>query len=185
MKINFATSLTLMRLVFIPILIILFYCQFPGSRILCGCLFALSSITDYFDGYIARNYNQQSKFGAFLDPVADKLSVGVALILLVEQHHAAYMTIPAVIIVGRELVISALREWMAELGQRASIAVSYVGKVKTCTQMAAISFLLGYKTGIWNWLDWSGLILIYVASLLTLWSMWQYLKIAWPSLMES
>lgn len=182
MKLNIPNTLTLFRIVLIPILVILFYWHFPGSRIICACIFALACVTDWFDGYLARVTHQESAFGAFLDPVADKLIVAVALVLVVEQHHVAFVSIPALVIIGREIVISALREWMAELGKRAQISVSYIGKVKTTAQMGAITFLLAYKTGKWDILDYLGILLIYIAAILTLWSMILYLKAAWPHL---
>lgn len=135
------------------------------------------------DGYLARTLNQTSPFGAFLDPVADKLLVAITLILLVAEKDMDYIAIPAVIIVGREIVISALREWMAELGKRASVAVSFVAKFKTIMQMIALGLLIVFHPER-SWLGVIGLILLYLSALLTIWSMFVYLKIAWPELME-
>lgn len=122
--------LTLMRIVLIPIFIIVFYLPVPWAHGLAAAIFALASFTDWLDGYLARKLEQISPFGAFLDPVADKLLVACSLLLLVGEKDVGYITIPAIVIVGREIVISALREWMAEIGSRASVTVSYIGKIK-------------------------------------------------------
>lgn len=180
---TFANQLTLFRIVLIPLLVVVFYLPFWWSFPLASLLFALAAVTDWLDGYVARRYNQSTPFGAFLDPVADKLMVAVALVLLVGVHGSAWFVIPAVVIVGREIVISALREWMAELGKRASVAVSYIGKVKTTMQMLAIIVLLAFDPEqYWGW-SMLGYVLLYVAAGLTLWSMVVYLKAAWPELM--
>ena len=180
---NIPNILTSFRIVLIPVLVLVFYLPFHWSYLACAGIFGIAAITDWFDGYLARKLNQSTPFGAFLDPVADKLMVVVALGLLIEHFDSWYFTLPALIIIGREIVISALREWMAELGKRASVAVSMVGKVKTVLQMIAIllllliedpalvdiKFLLAFAT-------------FYTAALLTLWSMLVYLKAAWPAL---
>lgn len=141
-------------------------------------IFIMAALTDWLDGYLARKWNQTSAFGRFLDPVADKLMVAAALIILVQWHPTISMAIAAIVIISREITISALREWMAELGQRTSVAVSYVGKIKTTMQMAAITvFLLN-----WQSLETLGYVLLYGAVFLTLWSMFIYLKAAWPYL---
>jgi CDP-diacylglycerol---glycerol-3-phosphate 3-phosphatidyltransferase len=174
--------LTLFRICLIPAFVLFFY--FPGKigHILATCVFALAALTDFIDGYLARNLNQTTKFGAFLDPVADKLMVGIALILVVGELGAAYIAIPAAIIVGREIVISSLREWMAEIGKRASVAVSFVGKIKTALQMFALLFLLMHYPGHDKGFLFFGAILLYASAALTLWSMYVYLKIAMPDL---
>ncbi|MGE3920713.1 MAG: CDP-diacylglycerol--glycerol-3-phosphate 3-phosphatidyltransferase, partial [Gammaproteobacteria bacterium] len=136
------------------------------------------------DGIVARMLEQTTPLGEFLDPVADKLMVAVALILIVGEKSLYFITIPAAIIVGREIAVSALREWMAELGKRASIAVSYIGKAKTLIQMLAVTLLLIYKPGEHWSLLLSGYTLLYLAAILTLWSMFVYLKAAWPALTE-
>ncbi|MCD9460044.1 CDP-diacylglycerol--glycerol-3-phosphate 3-phosphatidyltransferase [Marinibactrum halimedae] len=182
---NLANQLTLLRIVLIPALILVFYLPFAWSAFLSALIFSVAAITDWADGYIARKYNQTTPFGAFLDPVADKLMVAVALVLLVEVHASPWFAIPAVVIVGREIVISALREWMAELGKRASVAVSNVGKVKTTFQMIAIIVLLLFRPGVSDWMTWLGYITLYVAASLTLWSMVIYLRAAWPELSPS
>lgn len=147
-------------------------------------VFVLASITDFFDGYFARKYQTESKLGAFLDPVADKLTVTTALIILLQDHPTIFMMIATAIIIGREITISALREWMAELGSRGVVNVAMVGKIKTVFQMVAIGFLL-YEADLWFIPVYNtGLILLYVAAALTLYSMYVYLKAAWP-LMKS
>lgn len=176
--------LTLIRILLIPVLVVFFYLPFEHSRLVCAAVFAVASITDWLDGYLARSLNQISPLGKFLDPVADKLIVSVALVLLVSEHVFPYLAIPAAIIVGREVVISALREWMAELGKRASVAVSYIGKVKTALQMIAITLLLSYRPGdeIFGGI---GYVMLYVAAVLTIWSMCLYLKAAWLEISKS
>lgn len=179
---NIPNLLTLFRIVLIPVLVLFFYLPYTETHIISAILFALGGLTDWLDGFIARKFQLTSPLGEFLDPVADKLMVAVALVLLVGQHNFPYLAIPSAVIVGREIVISALREWMAELGKRASVAVSYVGKIKTAIQMLAIVCLLLYTphgTLIWGVL---GYILLYIAAILTIWSMFMYLKTAWPLL---
>lgn len=144
-------------------------------------IFGLAAVTDWLDGYLARALDQGTPFGAFLDPVADKLMVAVALVLLVEQFSVWWFTIPGMVIIGREIGISALREWMAELGNRASVAVSYVGKVKTTLQMIAILILLAVTPGYGEIMLYTGTVLLYLAAVLTLWSMLVYIRAAWSS----
>lgn len=169
----------------IPILVLVFYWPFENHQQVAAGIFAVAAITDWFDGYIARKLAQMTEFGAFLDPVADKLMVVVALVLLVEQHDTILFTLAACVIIGREIVISALREWMAELGQRTSVAVSYIGKIKTFVQMVAIIALLALEPTVHP--EWMGIIaygMIYAAAALTLWSMVIYLKAAWKVIGE-
>lgn len=173
--------MTLARIIMIPIFILAFYLPFPWASVLAAGLFALACFTDWLDGFLARQLEQSSSFGAFLDPVADKLLVSTSLLLLVGPRHVPYITLPAIVIVGREIVISALREWMAEIGQRVSVAVSYMGKVKTLIQMLAIFLLVAYAPTE-SWFGVGGVILLYVAAGLTIWSMVVYLAIAWPEL---
>jgi CDP-diacylglycerol--glycerol-3-phosphate 3-phosphatidyltransferase len=143
-------------------------------------IFVLAAITDWFDGYLARALNQSSAFGRFLDPVADKLMVAAALIVLVQWQPTITMAFAAIVIISREITVSALREWMAELGARTNVAVSTVGKYKTAFQMIAITvFLLN-----WQPIEWIAYILLYTAVILTLWSMFIYLKAAWPYLKQ-
>lgn len=174
---NFPNLLTLSRIILIPVIVAVFYLPFGWSAIASAAIFAVAALTDWLDGYLARRWNQMTPFGAFLDPVADKLMVAIALTLLIEEHHIIWLTIPAMIIIGREIVISALREWMAEMGKRASVAVSFIGKIKTTAQMVAIVLLLANPPGIG--LVNIGLGLLYLAAVLTLWSMFIYLKAAW------
>ncbi|WP_133140134.1 CDP-diacylglycerol--glycerol-3-phosphate 3-phosphatidyltransferase [Legionella genomosp. 1] len=173
--------LTLFRIVLIPVFIIVFYLPFSWSRGLAAIIFALAGFTDWLDGYVARKMKLMSPFGAFLDPVADKLLVACTLLLLVGARDVDYITLPAIVIVGREIVISALREWMAEVGSRASVTVSYIGKVKTTLQMAALVLLVAFDPT-QSWWGLIGFILLYVAAILTIWSMVIYLSIAWPEL---
>ena len=173
--------LTLMRIVLIPIFIGVFYLPFDSAHTAAAIIFALACFTDWLDGFLARRLKQMSPFGAFLDPVADKLLVASTLLLLVAAKDIHYIVLPAIVIVGREIVISALREWMAEVGSRASVAVSYIGKVKTAMQMIALILLIAFppETTI---LGVVGFILLYVSAILTIWSMVAYLMIAWPEL---
>lgn len=175
--------LTFGRIILIPIFIGVFYLPFHWAKIASATIFAIASFTDWLDGYFARKLDKMSVFGAFLDPVADKLLVATSLLLLVSSNDINYITIPAIIIVGREIVISALREWMAEIGSRASIAVSYIGKIKTVVQMVALVLLLANRP-IDNYWGGAGFVLLYIAAFLTLWSMFVYLHIAWPILVR-
>ncbi|HWV16644.1 MAG TPA: CDP-diacylglycerol--glycerol-3-phosphate 3-phosphatidyltransferase [Cellvibrio sp.] len=175
-----ANQLTLLRIIFIPLFVVIFYLPFKWAHLSCAVLFTLAAITDWLDGYVARKYNQSTSFGAFLDPVADKLMVAIALLLLVSIHHdSAWFVSAAAVIVGREIVISALREWMAEIGQRASVAVSFIGKVKTTLQMVAIIVLLADMEILYG----VGYVALGGAAFLTLWSMILYLRAASPFLL--
>jgi len=174
---NIITSL---RVILIPVLVLVFYLPFEWRHLAATLIFIIAGISDWLDGYIARKWDQHTEFGAFFDPVADKLIVAVALILLIEEHASIWLTIPAMVIIGREIVISALREWMAELGKRTSVAVSFVGKLKTTLQMAAIIVLLLDAPN--SLVAQLGLVLLYLAVVLTLWSMFVYLRAAWADL---
>lgn len=185
MQWNIPNTLTWLRIMMIPLFVGIFYLpegMLPHETRDCyaALLFALAAVTDWLDGYLARALNQTSSFGAFLDPVADKLMVAAALIVLVEFGRVG--AVVALIIIGREIAISALREWMAGLGKRQSVAVAMIGKIKTVAQMAAILFLLFWQPI--GPLDSKiiGSILIYVAAFLTLLSMAYYLKAAWPQI---
>ncbi|MDO6681100.1 MULTISPECIES: CDP-diacylglycerol--glycerol-3-phosphate 3-phosphatidyltransferase [unclassified Oceanobacter] len=180
---NVPNMLTVGRIAMIPLMVVSYYWLGWGGKSWAAGLFALAAITDWFDGYLARKLNQATPLGAFLDPVADKLIVAAALMVLVEDYAVSWMTIPAMIIVGREIVISALREWMAELGKRANVAVSGLGKIKTALQMVSIIMLLASREH--PMLEWMGIVLLYGAAVLTLWSMLIYLKAAWPQLRGS
>jgi CDP-diacylglycerol--glycerol-3-phosphate 3-phosphatidyltransferase len=187
---NIPNVLTLARIILIPIFLLIAY--WPPAigvggheggmtrHIILTGLFVLAAITDWLDGYLARALNQSSAFGRFLDPVADKLMVAAALVVLVQWQPTIGMAFAAIVIISREITISALREWMAELGARTSVAVSYVGKLKTTFQMIAISvFLLNWKP-----IEPLAYVLLYTAVVLTLWSMVIYLKAAWPWLKQ-
>lgn len=196
---HFPNILTILRIIFIPIFIGLYYYEnLPHHEIQAGTqtanfysflVFTLAAITDLFDGYLARKYQQTSKFGAFLDPVADKLIVCSALVLVVEHFShknpwVAYswiVTAPALIIIAREILISALREWMAELSKRATVSVSWIGKWKTAIQMIAIAGIIWQQA---EWMVYSSLTLLYVAAVLTIISMVQYLHAAWQDLIS-
>lgn len=178
---NIPNALTWLRIVIIPFFLLAFYLPFSYSRIIAAFLFLLAAVTDWLDGFLARQLKQSSAFGAFLDPVADKLMVAAALILLVSQYPNPVMAIPGIVIVSREIVISALREWMAELGKRAVVKVSMIGKIKTAVQMIALLVLISQPTGMTP-LVVTGFILMYAAVLLTLWSMLVYLFFAWKVL---
>lgn len=181
---NIPTVLTLLRIALIPVFVAAFYMPVSWANLATAALFVVAGITDWFDGYLARRLNQTSPFGAFLDPVADKLMVAAALVLLVQSHPTAWLAVPAVVIIGREIAVSALREWMAELGSRARVAVSVLGKYKTAAQMVALVLLL-YRDPIAGLpVQTLGFALLYIAAGLTLWSMAVYLRAAWPTLMS-
>ena len=180
MPVNIPNALTMLRIFLIPVLVVVFYLPFKHHLVVAAGIFAFGAVTDWFDGYLARRLGQMTAFEAFLDPVADKLMVVIALVLLVERHDTLLFTLAACVIIGREIVISALREWMAELGQRTSVAVSYIGKVKTGFQMVAITALLAIDPARdESWLLALSYVVLYTAAMLTLWSMFIYLKAAW------
>ena len=185
MPFNIPNALTWGRILLIPLLVGVFYAPHHWltpyeQNVIATVIFILAAVTDWFDGYLARTLGQTSAFGAFLDPVADKLMVAAALLVLVQLDRLDALI--AFIIIGREIAISALREWMAKIGKARSVAVSFVGKVKTVAQMVAIPMLLFH--GKWLGLNMQviGGWLIWLAALLTLWSMAYYLKMAWPQL---
>lgn len=189
MKYNFATVLTISRLLAIPLVVVFYWLPFALTHEVSALLFIYACLTDWLDGYVARNYAQMSRFGQFLDPVADKLLVAMVLVILLGNLKGNWLIWPAAIIIGREIVISSLREWMAEVGKRTSVAVNQVGKLKTVLQMSALGTLLwyqpdgmGFSVGAGFWVYQLGLGLLYVAAILTLWSMCMYLKTAWPDL---
>ena len=180
---NIPNLLTVLRVLLIPCFILLFYMPYQWSYMAASSVFAVAAATDWLDGYLARRLQQSTPFGAFLDPVADKLMVAVALVLLVQTHANFWLTLPAAVIIGREIVVSALREWMAELGARAHVAVSNLGKWKTAAQMLALVILLGNPPAVTFWVI-LGYGLLLVAAGLTLWSMVHHLLAAWPHLRE-
>lgn len=188
--------LTLVRISTIPLLVLFFYLPVPWAHLAATLIFAFAGVTDWLDGYLARYLKQTTKLGAFLDPVADKLIVSTALVLIVAEPTFHYVdttstmvsiptpliTVPAAIIVAREIIVSALREWMAEVGKRASVAVSNIGKFKTIVQMLALVILL-YCDNMTNVaFVFTGYALLYLAAFLTIWSMLIYLKAAWSQL---
>jgi CDP-diacylglycerol---glycerol-3-phosphate 3-phosphatidyltransferase len=186
---NLPNILTWLRIIAVPLVMVLFYLPHRWADVFAGLLFAAASVTDSLDGYLARRMGLTSRLGAFLDPVADKLIVAVALVLLVSkvhpehQHHHWVLVLAACVIIGREIAISALREWMAEMGERARVAVSGLGKLKTILQMVGLSCML-YRLPLFGILDvyTLGLWLTVAAAVLTLWSAISYLKAAWPVL---
>ena len=177
--------LTLLRIALIPVFVVIFYLPVPWAHWVCALVFTTAALTDWLDGWLARRWNQTSPLGAFLDPVADKLMVAIALVLLVQSDPRVALALPAAVIIGREITVSALREWMAEIGARAQVAVSMAGKLKTTAQMIAIVLLILHEPVLGIPVLPIGMILIYVAAALTLWSMFLYLRAAWPSLTGS
>lgn len=175
MKLNIPIILTLLRIALIPIFVLLFYLPFHASNMWAAIIFVIASITDWFDGYLARKWRQTTRFGAFLDPVADKILVTIALLLITEYWHTWWITLPAIIMIAREILISALREWMSEIGKRSSVSVSIIGKIKTATQMIALILLIWRPT---QEIIYIGYLSLYIAVFLTLWSMYIYLKAA-------
>ena len=182
MTLTIPTLLTLFRILLIPVMVAVFYLPYGWTNIAAAGVFILGAVTDWADGWIARRYGMYSAFGAFLDPVADKLTVAFALLLVVERHDTPVMAMLAAIIIGREITISALREWMAQVGAHGLVKVAALGKLKTIVQMVAISCLLFeedllglpvFRIGEW---------LLAVAAALTLWSGWDYLRAAWPTM---
>lgn len=193
---NLPNILTLLRIIAIPVLVFIFYLPFWWAHLASSLIFAFASVTDWLDGYIARSLQLSTRLGAFLDPVADKLMVSIALVMIVGESQfqfvsaptsivtvpSAVLAIPAAVIVSREIVVSALREWMAEIGKRTSVAVSWLGKVKTTVQMLALIVLLYCGPATNAFIIFIGYLLLYVAAVLTMWSMMIYLKAAWPDL---
>jgi CDP-diacylglycerol--glycerol-3-phosphate 3-phosphatidyltransferase len=179
---NVPNTLTWLRIFAIPLVVVLFYLPYHWADPAAGLLFAAAGITDSLDGYLARRLGQTSRLGAFLDPVADKLIVAVALVLIVSRDPRWFVVLLACIIIGREIAISALREWMAEIGQRTKVAVSRLGKHKTILQIVGLSMML-YRWDLWFLPTYQlGLWLTAVAAALTLLSMFAYLRAAWPEL---
>lgn len=196
---NWPNLLTLARILSVPLLVIVFYLPVTWAHLGAAIIFATASVTDWLDGYLARYLKQSTKLGAFLDPVADKLMVSITLVLIVAEPTfqfvnfsnrvvtipTAIITVPAAIIVAREIIVSALREWMAEVGKRAKIAVSMIAKFKTGVQMVALVVLLYCDTSTSASLVFTGYLLLYVAAVLTIWSMFLYLRSAWQQLTHS
>ena len=180
MKVTLPTAITLFRIVLIPLFVLVFYLPFAWANLAAAAIFAIASFSDWVDGYLARVLKQESVFGAFLDPVADKLMVVVAIVLLVQAHPSLYVVIPSIIIVAREISISALREWMAELGKSATVKVSFIGKTKTAVQLFSL-FLMIYEEPIGQIPVYEiGLGFYFLAAVFTIVSMFIYLRAAWP-----
>ena len=172
MQFNIPTLLTLFRVILIPFFVLVFYLPVTWSPFAAALIFCVAAVTDWFDGFLARRWNQSTRFGAFLDPVADKVLVAIAMVLVTEHYHSWWVTLPAATMIAREIIISALREWMAELGKRSSVAVSWIGK---------LAWLL-WRPNIW--VEYAGIALFFVAAVLTLWSMLQYLSAARADLLD-
>lgn len=179
---NTANMVTISRVLLVPVIVLVYYSGLPGAQLISAVLFTIASITDWLDGYLARKLGQTSAFGAFLDPVADKLLVVMALVLLTANYPGPWFVVPVAILIAREVFVSALREWMASRQLRDMVAVGYIGKVKTTVQMIAIIVLLAYVPGWPVQLLQIGYGLIYLSAALSLWSMGQYLKKAMPVL---
>jgi CDP-diacylglycerol--glycerol-3-phosphate 3-phosphatidyltransferase/cardiolipin synthase len=180
LKINFAILLTLFRIAAIPLVVVLFYSPLEHARPVAAILFGIAAITDLLDGWVARRFGQTSRFGEFLDPVADKLMVAIVLVMLVQSNPHWYVDIIAMVIIGREITISALREWMATIGERANVQVTMAGKLKTVLQMIGIGFMVYQNEFLGIDIYKVGFILLVVAAVMTIWSMFVYLRAAWP-----
>jgi len=176
------TLLTLFRIVLIPVLVLVFYWNHPWSNVIATAVFVLGALTDWLDGWVARRYDMYSAFGAFLDPVADKLAVTIALFLVVQWHHTVPIALLGAVIVGREITISALREWMAQMGAHGLVKVAGLGKIKTIVQMVAISCLIFREPLLGLPIFWIGEWLLGMAAALTLWSGFDYMRAAWPTM---
>ena len=181
---NLPNIITLARILLVPIFVVIYIWPGDSAYLVAAVLFGLAAATDWLDGYLARRLNQTTPFGAFLDPVADKLIVVSALVVLMAEHSTIWLALPGLIIVGREIMISALREWMAEMNSSVTVAVSVLGKVKTTLQMVAIAVLLALPPESTAAIVFIGYGLLYVAALMTLWSMSLYLQAAWPTLKQ-
>ncbi len=182
MKANLANALTWVRIAAIPIVVYCFFADGHLARPVAGIVFAIAAITDLLDGWVARRLGQTSPFGEFLDPVADKLMVAIALVLLVQSDPRVSMALIAAIIIGREITVSALREWMATIGERSNVAVSRGGKVKTTLQMIGIGLMVYHNEMFGIDVYFIGFALLLLAAVMTLWSMVTYLRAAWPSM---
>jgi CDP-diacylglycerol--glycerol-3-phosphate 3-phosphatidyltransferase len=182
MQFNLPTWLTLLRIILIPVMVAIFYLPWHLAHVACAAIFGVAGLTDWLDGYLARKMSQTTLFGAFLDPVADKLMVSVALVLIVQADPNPWVAIASAVIIGREIAIASLREWMAEIGQRNKVEVSWIGKWKTTAQIVAIETLL-LGIDVWKEMLRSlGLIMLLVSAALTLWSMFKYMQAALPAL---
>lgn len=185
MKANLANTLTWIRIAAIPIVVYCFFSAGELARPIAGIVFAVAAITDLLDGWVARRLGQTSAFGEFLDPVADKLMVAVVLVLLVQSDPRVAVALTAAIIIGREIAVSGLREWMASIGERGNVAVSRGGKVKTTLQMVGIGLMVYENPTFGVDVYVVGFVLLLLAAAMTLWSMVVYLRAAWPSMTSS
>ncbi len=182
---NIPTNLTLLRIALIPLVAIVFYLPWQNANVACTLLFIIAGFTDWLDGYLARKMKLETAFGAFLDPVADKLMVAFVLVLIVQTQDSVALAVASAIIIGREITIASLREWMAEIGQNAKVKVSVLGKWKTTAQMVAITFLL-YREDLFGLpINMIGHWLLYLSAILTLWSMVNYLSAAFSVIKEA
>ena len=182
MRLTLPTAITLFRIGLIPLFVVVFYLPFSWSNVAATAIFFLASVSDWVDGYLARSMHQETSFGAFLDPVADKLMVVVVIVLLVEANPSIFVALPSIIIVAREISVSALREWMAQLGSSTTVRVSFIGKSKTMAQMLALGFMIFSEPLMGLPAFEIGLVIYYVAAILTIMSMVIYLRAAWPVL---
>ena len=183
MKLNLANILTLLRIAAIPVVVVCFYSPMDYARPLAAILFGLAAVTDMIDGWVARKYGQMSRFGEFLDPVADKLMVAIVLVMLVQAQSSWFEDVIAMIIIGREITISALREWMATIGERANVKVDITGKIKTTLQMFGIAFMV-FRNDLFGIPIYTiSFVLLVLAAIMTIWSMIVYLRAAWPFIM--
>ncbi len=182
MKLNLAIILTLFRIAAIPVVVVCFYSPMEFARPIAAVIFGIAAVTDFIDGWVARRFNQESRFGEFLDPVADKLMVAIVLVMLVQAQANWWEDIIAMIIIGREITISALREWMATIGERANVKVAMSGKIKTTLQMFGIGFMVFQMPLFGIDIYAVGFVLLVGAAIMTIWSMFVYLKAAWPSI---
>ena len=184
MHLTWPTILTLFRIALLPVMVVVFYAPFAGANVAAALIFLMAALTDWLDGYIARKFDMWSAFGAFLDPVADKLMVAVTLFLLVQENPTPLLAVTSAVIVGREITISALREWMAEIGERTRVNVATLGKVKTVMQIVAIEVLLYQHDLEGLRLFHAGEMILVLAAALTIWSAIVYLRAAWPVLRD-
>ena len=184
MKFNLAIVLTLFRMAAIPIVVVCFYSSIPHARPIAAVIFGIAAVTDFIDGWVARRFGQMSRFGEFLDPVADKLMVAIVLVMLVQAQSGWFEDIIAMIIIGREITVSALREWMATIGERANVRVALSGKIKTTLQMFGIAFMVYQEPFFGMDIYAVGFVLLVAAAVMTIWSMLVYLRAAWPFIMS-
>lgn len=180
MRVTLPTAITLFRIALIPLFVIVFYLPFSWANIAATAIFVVAALSDWVDGYLARSMQLESSFGAFLDPVADKLMVVVIIVLLVQANPSIYVALPSVVIVAREISISALREWMAQLGSSTTVKVSFIGKTKTVLQMVALGMMIFSEPLMGLPIFDIGLVTYYVAAILTIMSLAIYLRAAWP-----